>query len=80
MEVHKKFSELFIERLDDIERRARAIGSTITHLCRDSGVARATPDRWRKETPNTVSRMDALEEALVKAEREAEAKKTQATN
>ena len=64
----KKFSELFIERLDELERRAKAIGITITHLCRDSGAARATPDRWRAKSPNTIERMDALEKALEAAE------------
>ena len=67
----KKFSELFIERLDELERRAKAIGITITHLCRDSGVARATPDRWRAKAPNTVERMDALEKAIEAAEQKA---------
>ena len=66
-----RFSHQFIAKLDEIERRAKAIGITITHLCRDSGVARATPDRWRAAMPNTIDRVDALEKALEAAEEKA---------
>lgn len=65
------FSSLFLERLDDIERRAQKIGLTITHVCRDSGVARATPDRWRANVPKSVKLMDDLEKAIIAAEQKA---------
>lgn len=65
------FQQLFLKRLDTIEARAKAAGSTITHLCRESGIARATPDRWRVRPPKSVELMDQLEAALVAVEQKA---------
>lgn len=72
----KNFQEVFYRYLDDIERRANAIGLTLTDMCRESNVARATPDRWRKSLPLTIKNMCDLEavvkdaEAVVKAAKE----------
>lgn len=73
----KNFQEVFYRYLDDMERRAHAVGLTLTDMCRESNVARATPDRWRKSVPLTIKNMCDLEavvkdaEAVVQAAQEA---------
>jgi hypothetical protein len=70
-EAHKPgtLSRLFIDRLNYIEERANKIGMTMTHICRESGVARATPDRWRASTPLTLQLIDKMEAAVAEAEK-----------
>lgn len=63
------FEEAFATRLDDIERRGKAVGLTMTHICREAGTARATPDRWRAEAPLTVKIIDKMEEVVAAAEK-----------
>ncbi len=62
----EKFSKVFQQRLDDIERDARDHGSSITAICRAAKISRATPDRWRMEVPKTVKVIDEMEAALAK--------------
>ncbi len=64
----KSFTEVFHHRINQIEARAQAAGITLTHVCRDSGIARATPDRWRKKVPLTVELIDKMEAVVVEAE------------
>jgi hypothetical protein len=66
--VDKTFTEVFHERIDEINRRAIAAGITITQVCRESGAARATPDRWRKKAPKTIELIDEMEKVVVAAE------------
>ena len=63
------FQEAFYGYLDEIDRRAHAQGLTMTDLCRESKVSRATPDRWRKELPKTIQNVCALEAVEQKHER-----------
>lgn len=63
-------SREFIDRLNSIEERAHKVGKTMTHICRDSGVARATPDRWRASTPLTLQLIDKMEAVVAEAEAE----------
>ncbi|CAH1654968.1 hypothetical protein CHELA1G11_10869 [Hyphomicrobiales bacterium] len=58
------FTEVFQARLEAIEKRAEANGFTMTDLCRKTGVARATPDRWRERAPQSVAKVDVLEAEL----------------
>lgn len=62
------FSAQFLRDLDDIEERAKNVGLTITHVCREAGVSRATPDRWRENVPNTISLMDKMLSVVKRAE------------
>ena len=64
------FQALFYGHLDSLEQRAHAVGLTLTDMCRDADVARATPDRWRKKLPKTIQNVCDLEAVVVKAERE----------
>jgi hypothetical protein len=68
-EPPKGFDQVFYEYLDNLEHRAHAVGMTLTDLCRDSGVSRATPDRWRKSLPKTIQNVCDLEAIVKKAER-----------
>ena len=63
------FRDAFYKYLNDIEHRAHAVGLTMTDLCRESGVARATPDRWRKNLPKTIQNVCDLEAIVIKSER-----------
>lgn len=48
------FVQTFKATIDKLESDAKEVGMTLTSLCRDTGVSRATPDRWRKVVPKTV--------------------------
>lgn len=62
------FQTEFLSRLDAIESRGKAVGLTLTHICREAGTARATPDRWRKRPPLSVVLIDKLEAVVAQAE------------
>lgn len=74
-EPKKGFQEVFYSHLDDLELRAHKLGLTMTDLCSRSGVARATPDRWRKSLPSTVRCMIDLEKVVIDAEADEARKK-----
>lgn len=57
-------------RLQSIEARAKAAGSNLTQLCKKTGVARATVERWRYRAPQTVTKVDELEEEVARIEAE----------
>jgi len=63
------FSKVFNDRLDDIERRALTVGSNLTEICRDIGISRSTPDRWRRETPRTIEILEEMEQRVTVKER-----------
>ncbi|NCE85273.1 hypothetical protein [Pseudomonas sp. Q1] len=75
----KNFQEVFYRYLDDMERRAHAVGLTLTDLCRESKVARATPDRWRKSLPKTIQNVCDLEAIVKNAEQTAKAAEAERT-
>lgn len=56
----KTFETEFRERIEAIERDAAEIGETWSSICRATGISRATPDRWRAATPNTVVLLDEM--------------------
>lgn len=65
------FEEEFNRRLSDIVKRGEAQGLTLTHICREAGVARATPDRWRAKAPLSVTLVDKMEAVVAAAEKNA---------
>jgi len=67
------FSESFTERLKSIEGRAKAAGSNVTQICKKTGIARATYERWMQRPPQTIAKVDELEAEVVRLEREAAA-------
>lgn len=62
------FSAEFDSRLASIEARAKAVGSNITQVCKKTGIARATYERWRERAPQTVSKVDELEAEVLRLE------------
>lgn len=62
------FTDAFSQRLKDIERRAKAAGSNMTQICKSTGVARATYERWRSRAPQTVAKVDELEAEVIRLE------------
>ena len=68
------FTAAFHGRLADIESRAKAAGSNITQVCRKTGVARATYERWVQRAPQTIAKVDELEAEVIRIEKEAAAR------
>lgn len=64
------FEGEFKRRINDIKQRAKAAGTSMTALCQETGIARATPDRWVLRAPKTIRLIDELEQALAKVERQ----------
>lgn len=59
------YEDEFKARVAKLEKDASAAGTNLTEVCREAGVSRATPDRWRKKTPKTIAlicRMEAIVE------------------
>jgi hypothetical protein len=54
------FGELFIARLDEIERDGKALGINLTVICKEANVSRAGPVRWRIKVPATIKLMDRM--------------------
>jgi len=69
------FPKVFHDRLDALELRALAARSNLTEVCRDIGISRSTPDRWRRETPRTIKIIDRMEKRVIALEKRAAAKK-----
>lgn len=63
------FEDEFRERYESIVSRGNKIGFTVTHICRETSIARATPERWRKRTPKTILLIDQMDKAVTKAEK-----------
>lgn len=58
------FVNVFHCAIDAIEADAKAVGLTLTSICRDLEVSRATPDRWRKKVPKTIEIMAAMQKVV----------------
>lgn len=61
---HPPFSRVFEDRVRKLEADAHQAGISLTELCRMAKVSRATPDRWRREVPKTITLVEKLEAAL----------------
>ena len=62
------FTDEFKTRLSALETRANAAGSNITQVCKATGVARATYERWVQRAPQTVTKLDELEQHVAALE------------
>lgn len=62
------FESEFRRRIESVEAQAAEIGETWSSICRETGISRATPDRWREQAPNTVVLLDRIE-AYIKKKR-----------
>jgi len=63
----------FLARLDSIEARGKKLGLTMPQITALAGVARATPERWRRKVPQSVLLLDKLDDFIVEAEKAATA-------
>ncbi len=64
----KNFVSDFHAAIDQLEENAKKEGLTLTSICRDTGVSRATPDRWRKKIPKTIELLGQMQD-IVEAKR-----------
>jgi transposase-like protein len=60
------FIQAFEQAFADIERDAKAAGSSLSEICRETGISRTTPDRWRAKTPTTVELVARMQECVAK--------------
>lgn len=63
----ENFEQDFQAALNKLEEDAKAVGMTLTSICRATGVSRATPDRWRKTPPKTVELLRQMQEVVARA-------------
>lgn len=61
------FVEVFQKRVKKIERDALRVGLNFTVICKQAGISRATPDRWKKSTPKTILLIAKLESIIEEA-------------
>ena len=64
------FTDTFKKRIAEIEAEAHAVGLNFTSICKEAGISRATPDRWKRETPKTIRIITLMEEAIAKRKAE----------
>lgn len=62
------FEAEFRRRVDDIFKRGEAVGLTVTAICKGTKTARATPDRWRKKAPLSITLVDRMEKFVAEEE------------
>ena len=55
------FTDVFKARIDKMETDARLAGLNLTTICKEAGISRATPDRWKKRPPKTVEIVTQME-------------------
>jgi len=76
----EKFGAVFRERVTRIEDEAKRIGLNFTSICKEAGISRATPDRWRKESPKTIRLVERMEEIVERHKAEYTAKQAAAVS
>lgn len=69
MNTNQPFDDVFRQTLADLEARAHAVGMTWNSLCKEAGIARATPDRWRANSPKTVELVTKMQGIVSEAEK-----------
>lgn len=66
MSTQHTFNDEFKKRIEKIESEAKAIGMNFTSICKEAGISRATPDRWKRSTPKTIQIVTEMEEIVAK--------------
>lgn len=62
--MKKNIEQVFKESLEDLKADAKAAGMSLTSVCREAGVARATPDRWAQNTPKTIRVLAKMQDTV----------------
>lgn len=57
----KTFTDDFKARIAKIEEEAKSLGLNWTSICKEAGLSRATPDRWKKKVPKTIDVVTKME-------------------
>jgi hypothetical protein len=57
-------------RLEDMEKRAKAVGSNMTQVTKNTGIARATYERWMTRPPQSVTKLDEMDAEVMRLEQE----------
>lgn len=70
MATQENFDDVFLLRIAQIEADAKAVGLNFTSICKDAGISRATPDRWKRSTPKTIKIITMMEEQIAKKREE----------
>lgn len=68
MTKQNNFDDEFKKRIADLETRAHKAGLNFTSICREAKISRATPDRWKRETPKTIQIVARMESIVAKRE------------
>ena len=58
------FVDAFKDALAGIEAGAKEAGSSITEICRETGISRTTPDRWKENPPITIELVAKMQNAV----------------
>lgn len=62
--VANNFVDAFKDALAGIEAGAKEAGSSITEICRETGISRTTPDRWKANPPITIELVAKMQDAV----------------
>jgi len=62
--VANNFVDAFKDALAGIEAGAKEAGSSITEICRETGISRTTPDRWKENPPITIELVAKMQDAV----------------
>ena len=72
METQQKNIEVvFNDALSQLEADAKAAGSNLTEVCREAGVSRTTPDRWKEKPPATIVTLKKLQDVVAEKSKKA---------
>ena len=69
------FVDAFKDALAGIEAGAKEAGSSITEICRETGISRTTPDRWKENPPITIELVAKMQAAVNRKLKKAARKK-----
>lgn len=72
------FSQEHKARISALDERARAAGSNMTQVCKNTGIARATYERWLERPPQSITKLDELEAEVARLEEAAKAQQAAA--
>lgn len=60
----RTYTDEFKDRIAKMDRDAQDAGTNLTEVCREAGVSRATPDRWRRHVPKTIQLVTLMEDII----------------
>lgn len=63
-EQSSDFVAVFKNAVDQLAPDAKAAGTNLTEVCREMKISRATPDRWRREVPMTVTLLSQMQSII----------------